>query len=232
MSGAFLSRVSLRRDASVQALARLLVPQGEGRQHGAAHHLLWVLFGDTPTRQRDFLWRQTEAGRFMVLSARQPVDAHGLFALESRPFAPVLKEGDRLRFLLRANATVDRKTPGRVRSKRHDVVMDALHAIPHGQRAQGRDNIVPKAFAAWLGRQGARTGFAPQADGLVVEGCDVLRIPRGPGQREASFGVVDAAGELSVTDPALFVPALMQGFGRARAFGCGLMLIRRAPGGV
>jgi len=33
---------------------------------------------------------------------------------------------------------------------------------------------------------------------------------------------------LTVEDPPLFLVALAAGFGRARAFGCGLMLIRRA----
>jgi CRISPR system Cascade subunit CasE len=34
---------------------------------------------------------------------------------------------------------------------------------------------------------------------------------------------------LTVRNPASFLATLGQGFGRARAFGCGLMLIRRAP---
>ncbi|MCX2561183.1 type I-E CRISPR-associated protein Cas6/Cse3/CasE [Acetobacter farinalis] len=228
MSAGFLSRIALRRDASVQAIARLLVPQGEGLQYAAAHHLLWSLFGDDPDRARDFLWRQTEPGHFMVLSHREPADSHGLFDIESREFAPRLKEGSRLRFLLRANATVDRKTPGRVRSQRHDVVMDALHKIPSDDRAAVRDGVVLTAMTAWLERQGQRAGFELDAGALGIEGCDVLRIPRARGQGKATFGVVDATGVLRVTDPALFTPVLMQGFGRARAFGCGLMLIRPA----
>jgi CRISPR system Cascade subunit CasE len=41
------------------------------------------------------------------------------------------------------------------------------------------------------------------------------------------FGVLDISGVLEVRDPARFLARLIQGFGRARAFGCGLMLIRR-----
>ncbi|MGD7070497.1 type I-E CRISPR-associated protein Cas6/Cse3/CasE [Acetobacter sp. AAB5] len=228
MSVGFLSRVALRRDASVQAIARLLVPQGEGQQHGAAHHLLWTLFGDSADRTRDFLWRQTDPGHFMVLSIREPVDQHGLFDIESREFAPRLKKESSLRFLLRANATVDRKVPGRTRSQRHDIVMDALYKLPSGERAAARESVVPAVMAAWLTRQGARTGFDLAAEALSIESCDVLRIPRAQGQGKATLGVVDVTGVLRVTDPALFTSALLQGFGRARAFGCGLMLIRRA----
>ncbi|ACI50219.1 CRISPR-associated protein, Cse3 family [Gluconacetobacter diazotrophicus PA1 5] len=227
MMRGFLSRIALRRDAPVRALARLLVPDGEGRQHAAAHHLLWALFGDDPDRTRDFLWRQMEAGRFMVLSAREPVDSHGLFDVETRPFDPLLKEGDRLRFLLRANATVDRKTPGRTRSQRHDVVMDALHRRSQREGAEARDSMIADALETWMGRQGVRAGFAP-ASPLVIEGRDVLRIPRSGGRGIVSFGVVNLTGEVRVTAPDAFLDSLMQGFGRARAFGCGLMLIRRA----
>lgn len=228
MSAGFLSRISLRQDASVQAIARLLVPQGESNQHKAAHHLLWVLFGDTPDRKRDFLWRQTDPGCFLVLSAREPVDTHGLFDIESQVFAPRLKDGSRLGFMLRANATLDRKCERRTRSKRHDIVMDALYHIPKEQRAHARDGVVQQAITSWLLRQGQRTGFALQPDALSVQGCDVLRVAREAGRSKATFGVVNVTGALCVTDPALFVPALMHGFGRAKAFGCGLMLIRRA----
>lgn len=227
MTVGFLSRVALRRDASVQALAGLLVPQGEGRQHGAAHHLLWVLFGDDSSRIRDFLWRQTEPGHFMILSARKPVDSHRLFEIESREFTPKLREGNRLRFLLRVNATVDRKVPGRKRSQRHDVVMDALYKLPPKERAAARESLVPTAMEAWLARQGHRTGFELKEGKLAIESCDVLHIPRAQGQGKATFGVVDVTGELCVRTPDLFTQALMQGFGRARAFGCGLMLVRR-----
>ncbi len=43
-----------------------------------------------------------------------------------------------------------------------------------------------------------------------------------------THGVLDLEGEIEVTDPAAFATALAQGFGRAKAWGCGMMLIRRA----
>ncbi|WP_308340124.1 type I-E CRISPR-associated protein Cas6/Cse3/CasE [Thiolapillus sp.] len=35
-------------------------------------------------------------------------------------------------------------------------------------------------------------------------------------------------GSLTVTEPDAYLATLKQGLGRAKAFGCGLMLIRRA----
>ena len=43
-----------------------------------------------------------------------------------------------------------------------------------------------------------------------------------------SFSTLDFDGILTVNDPAAFLLALSRGFGAAKAYGCGLMLIRRA----
>lgn len=50
----------------------------------------------------------------------------------------------------------------------------------------------------------------------------------GPRRGQPQFGILDLRGSLTVTEPATFLAALARGFGRAKAFGCGLMLIRRA----
>jgi CRISPR system Cascade subunit CasE len=224
MSEFWLSRARLRRDAPVMALARLLVPDSAARP-AAMHHLVWSLFADGPERRRDFLWREEAPGRFMTLSRRPPVNIEGLFELDSQPFAPVLSPGDRLGFTLRANPVVARATAASERGKRHDVVMDVLKSVEPGQRAEARPEAVLTAGRAWLARQGAAHGFEPE--GLTaVDGYDRVVIPRETG-KAAVFGVLDISGVLTVRDPARFLAAQESGFGRARAFGCGLMLIRR-----
>ncbi|MBX6375972.1 MAG: type I-E CRISPR-associated protein Cas6/Cse3/CasE [Acetobacteraceae bacterium] len=229
MSGLWLSRVRLRRDAPLAALARLLVPEGGGPRAAASHHLVWALFADTPERRRDFLWREEAPGRFLILSARQPVDPHGLFELDPpKPFAPLLAAGDRLQFALRANPVVARPASHGQRGRRHDVVMDALRAVPAGPlRAEARREAAVREGRLWLKRQGERHGFVADAD-VVVDGYDRVVVPRAAGARPVVFGVLDFHGVLTVEEPARFLAALARGFGHARAFGCGLMLIRRA----
>ena len=93
----YLSRASLKRDASVAALAPLLLGKsGRGGHTGQpGHHLVWSLFADGPDRQRDFLWREMDTGVFLILSARPPEDRHGLFEIaEPKPFTPTLEPGD------------------------------------------------------------------------------------------------------------------------------------------
>lgn len=227
MSSLWLSRARLRRDTgATTALARLLVPDAEGARAAAAHRLVWALFTDGPERKRDFLWREEAPGRFMTLSARPPTAVPDLFDIDTKSFDPMLAAGDQLLFSLRANPVVSRpQAPGQ-QSKRHDVVMDALRARPRDQRAAARLNTAIQAGREWLHRQEEANGFACLGD-IGVDGYEPVRIPR-DGAQDARFSRLDFTGRLTVTDPTAFLRRLAIGFGRARAFGCGLMLIRRA----
>jgi CRISPR system Cascade subunit CasE len=239
----FLTRARLRADISTAALRALLVPNSDSGRAGAGHKLVWTLFADSADRDRDFLWREARPGTFYLLSCRPPNDRQGLFDLDPpKRFAPVLRAGDRLEFSLRANATIARGGGPGVRGKPCDVVMDALHATPRDARATERRRLMCKAGIAWLARQGERAGFVlpemsarPNEPDTVVEDVMPVRVTayrtwrvahRGP---KAKIGVLDFEGMVQVTDPDAFVTALGRGFGRAKAFGCGLMLIRRAP---
>lgn len=226
MSGdLFLSRARLRRDASVAPVANLLLPKDQDQRVTNAHKLLWTLFADSGERKRDFLWREAQLGTFYLLSARQPEDRHALFDLDpAKPFAPALSPGDRLAFSLRANPTVSYKSGAAARGGRGDVVMHALKSVPPDERAARRGELVDSAGRAWLERQGAKHGFALET--LRVEGYRLLQPPhRGSSMRIATL---DFDGRLRVTDPDAFLQAVARGFGRAKAYGCGLMLIRRA----
>ncbi|MEQ1613704.1 MAG: type I-E CRISPR-associated protein Cas6/Cse3/CasE [Hyphomicrobiaceae bacterium] len=231
-----LSRARLKasRGEALSAIAPLLLPADGSKQAGHAHRLVWLLFQDSPDATRDFLWRDEGSGKFMILSQRPPTDKHHLFELDSKPFEPALAAGDRLSFVLRANPVIARKGAltksehdSRQRGKRVDVVMDALKGVPANERSAVRDKIASEAGAAWLVRQGDTSGFKlvrhPQIDGY-----DQVAIERGKKGRPAGFSVLNFAGELDITDPAAFIARLAKGFGSAKAFGNGMMLIRRA----
>ena len=240
----WLTRLRLKRDVPAAALARVLLPDDPSERCQTAHRLLWTLFADDPGRRRDFLWREERPGRgssgrggFLVLSEREPVDAHGLFDMDPpKAWAPDLAKGDRIVFSLRANPVVTRKD-GEGRSKRHDVVMDRLREIPKGERAELRDGAMREAGRAWLDRQAGEHGFAVVVETneetrekkplLRIDGYEQLRIAR-PREKPARLSVLEFDGVLEVEDPDRFVSSLHRGFGKAKAWGCGLMLIRRA----
>ena len=226
----FLSRACLKRDAPISALAPLLLgtTNGGGPSGLPGHHLVWSLFADGGGRRRDFLWREIRTGVFLTLSARRPNDPHGLFEIaEPKPFRPALAEGDRLSFSLRANPVVRRRDASRRRSAKHDVVMDALRTRPAGERASHRFDLVREQGFGWLKRQADKAGFTIESGGVQIEGYEQHRVAR-RGSAPMGFSTLDFTGLLTVSDPDVFMSAVAQGFGAAKAYGCGLMLIRRA----
>jgi CRISPR system Cascade subunit CasE len=50
---------------------------------------------------------------------------------------------------------------------------------------------------------------------------------KAPAKQEYMLRTQDFSGVLTVADPEIFVKSLYNGIGAARAFGCGLMLVRR-----
>ena len=236
-SDLFLSRARLRsgQGEMLSAIAPILMPDDENRRAALAHRLVWLLFQDVPNANRDFLWRDDGAGKYLILSKRPPADPKGLFELDTKPFTPELQVGDDLRFVLRANPTVARKganvpdaTGHRQRGKRVDVVMDRLGKLPKSDRAKVRDRIAAEAGSTWLGEQGSRAGFAAKA---VVVGSysqiDITDHERKRRRERAGISIMDLEGVLTISDPAAFLTKLATGFGSAKAFGNGLMLIRR-----
>lgn len=230
----YISRLRLSKEPSARALASIFLSPDKSARLSAQHQLIWSVFADHADRERDFLWREDQDGTFITLSRRPPQQTELFAPHQVKPFAPVLRPGDRVAFLLKANATRMKRAPARTRV---DVVMDKLVAIPPGQRAEQRMQIADEEGRAWLERQGEKAGFALRYS--VVQDYStqgVLRLkgknaPHKPSGRspKAQLGVLDITGVLEVTEPERFVAQLAEGFGRAKAFGCGLMLIRRAP---
>lgn len=245
----FLSRVELGpRVAEHEAFWR------EVSEPYGAHRALWRLLGRGADQKRDFLFRSEESlGRpsFLVLSAQRPeAPAGGLWRVEPKPFAPVLNVGQRLAFRLRASPVVRRgeRVDGKKNKRvhRHDVVMDATRRLAEGGGVPDLTTLARDAGLDWLEAQGQRSGFrvvnAPVErigeDGLIeaeptrnaavrVEGYRQHRIVR-RGATAIRFSTLEFEGLLEVSDPARFLEKVAAGFGPQKAFGCGLMLLRRA----
>ncbi|MCH8918059.1 MAG: type I-E CRISPR-associated protein Cas6/Cse3/CasE [Proteobacteria bacterium] len=230
MSGYYFSRARLSDDATVKAIFPLL------KSGGSSHSLIWSLFAGHENQGRDFLYRENKDGWFYILSARKPVNANNLFHLdEPKEFAPNLQEGDCLQFSLRANPVVRRRIAGTRKSKKMDVVMDALYRLPDKKhRGEKRDDIVREAGTSWLTAQGKNYGFALASAGedrqesLKITGYHQTRIYQKNAKNPLKFSSLDFDGILRVTDPSSFHAALYKGLGSAKGYGCGLMMIRRA----
>jgi CRISPR system Cascade subunit CasE len=194
------------------------------------HKAVWGLFADRPDRKRDFLYRMDQVtGRPVVymVSERAPADPSGLFMLETKPYEPVVRTGQRFSFMLRANPVVMKKDD-QGRHHRHDVVMDTRKKVaagPDGQAACTAD-LVTSAGMSWLVSRGGTHGFVPVNGRTVVEGYQQHRFRGRKGPGDTRFSTLDFSGVLTVSDPDLFREALYKGVGPAKGFGCGLMIVR------
>jgi CRISPR system Cascade subunit CasE len=76
-----------------------------------------------------------------------------VWQIETKPYRPRLVEGQRLAFTLRANPVVSRKD-AQGRRHRHDVVMDAKHAMDYRKMVPGErpplSEITQEAGSWWL----------------------------------------------------------------------------------
>ena len=131
--------------------------------------------------------------------------------------------------MLRACPVVQRRRTGADRkSVKHDVIMDALRVLANGERSAQRQALVQREGTAWLGRQAKRCGFAVDPTEVSAEGYRQIRVARGRGRAPMRFSSLDLSGILTVQDSGLLLKAITRGFGAARAFGCGLMLVEAA----
>ncbi|SFX34278.1 type I-E CRISPR-associated protein Cas6/Cse3/CasE [Marinospirillum alkaliphilum] len=272
----YLSKINLKAEPEAREKLVSLV-------HGgiyASHQLLWQLFTTEP--QRHFLFRQEQddgykVGKgepfFYVLSKQAPSDDEGFFDIQTKPFHPVLKPGDRLGFTLRVNPTICRQ------GKRHDVLMDAriswlaqqtaaLGSTPVTSQRALKESLLDKAtdmhLESWRslilasdhrdaletceGRKATLDLVLKVVADQAVKAWWISRLPRlglAVGAEDvfqctgylqhgltrkseaARFSSVDLTGQVTVEDPQMFIKEWSAGIGRAKAFGCGLMLIRR-----
>lgn len=200
------------------------------------HQWLWRFFPATQGSPRDFLFRRADLGdvpRFYVLSKRSPVRIGEAWNIQSRQYAPQLEIGDELLFELRANPVVTITQDGK--SRRHDVVMQEKKRLIlarglarwddwQGDDKPGMYELTRSSCAKWLEDRAGRLGFEVDPHSLSVEAYQQHR-----GKKDAlRFSTVDFSGVLTVLAPDTFANALFDGIGHAKAFGCGLLLIRRA----
>jgi CRISPR system Cascade subunit CasE len=229
------------------AVAREAVSQSLRRNAYGDHQFLWNFFAAPDGAARDFLFRRfdpqgdRQQARFYCVSNRPAVSPHAAWQVESREYAPQVHEGDRLLFDVRVNPTQAHRRAGK--SHRDDVVMHAKKRIAAEHGAQRWSEIpevhrpalyelAQEAVREWLCGDGSRTGFAARngfrvLDDLRVDAYRQHRIGRG-GETAISLSTVDLTGTLEVIDPARCTRALLEGIGHAKAFGCGLLLVRRA----
>lgn len=73
----------------------------------------------------------------------------------------------------------------------------------------------------WLLRKGRQNGFEVSLPSINLRPPEV----RSGQKKEVFFRSVEFSGNLAVTEPKLFLEALVKGIGSEKAFGCGLLML-------
>jgi CRISPR system Cascade subunit CasE len=195
------------------------------------HRLIWRFFPENEEQQRDFLYRKNDDSKtmqFFLLSERKPENDLDAFLIETKPFAPVIRKGAVYQFQLRANPVVTRMPEGKESKKRRrdDVFLDTLaknQTLPPAEQRTSQE-VLTHSGSQWLIGRSEALGFS--VNHVLVE--RYRRLQTRKKDTKMTFGVMDFAGQLTVTDEEPFRSSLLKGIGHGKAFGCGLLLIRRA----
>ena len=221
-----MSRITLRR-----SLSALREVSNTALANPYYHHrLIWKLFSRSPQQPRDFLFRIDHHANWLqyyVVSEHPPDAAGNSWEVVTKSYTPALKESMRLRFLLTANP-VTTTTDDNGRRHRNDVVRHALRRHRDKKRAALRSDLTTNEGHAWLKRKGEKNGFSFTRDEVVVSGYRQLRFQKTRNAGTVQISTLDFRGTLLVRSPERFLRMLFTGLGPAKAFGCGLMLVKPA----
>jgi CRISPR system Cascade subunit CasE len=87
-------------------------------------------------------------------------------------------------------------------------------------------NLMDQAALHWIGDEKRLLSWGVTLDVMPeIERYTQHRSKKTSGHH-VQFSSVDYQGGLTVADPEVFISSYTHGFGRAKAMGCGLMLIR------
>jgi CRISPR system Cascade subunit CasE len=220
-----ISRVRLRPDAAEE---KEFWEHVDSAYH--MHSLVWDLFADAPERKRDFIYRQDVVHglpAFFCVSERAPNDRNGIWIVETKPYAPLVKKGQIFSFVLRANP-IRAKRDDEHKQHRHDVVMEAKTRFKKKQGVLPQEaDIVQEAGFVWLAQKGEINGFFIRGEDIRADGYLQHQFKKAKGNHEIRISTIDFTGLLTVTDPDAFIRALFTGIGPAKGFGCGMIMIKR-----
>lgn len=199
------------------------------------HQWLWRFLPAPPETARQFIFRRRDVDglpRFYVVSEHQPIAPSAHWQVQSKSYTPELVADDWLAFDLRANPVVTTRNDAG-KSARHDVVMrEKTRLLQARTLARWSDwtasdrpampDLVRQTCGQWLQARCERLGIAVDEASLRTEGYEQHRGKDG----QLRFSSIDFSGRLRVVDPDALRKALYFGVGHAKAFGCGLLLLR------
>lgn len=224
-----ISRVALRPDATLADLRRHKILRLDAY---GLHQLVWKLAGRNDNQKRDFIYRadnDSDGLPILTIVSEQPLNTgDDVWNITTKHYSPVIRNGERLAFTLRCNPVKAEYNADNVELKRRGNRIDIMGSAHRSDMANGirrpRRILHLEESYSWLDRRGGQNGFMIVADSLVVDNYSVDDHPK---DKTKKLSMLDVSGMLQVLDGQTFTSMLLSGLGHAKAWGCGLMLVRR-----
>lgn len=178
------------------------------------HQRVWKhieQWGDAFKGSRNFLFRTLVSDERPIVLVRTNINLKKQTQDDSVVFkeSALPETGDSFMFVLTANPAVNlinEKTGKKLRK----AILDECE------------------LQAWLGNKSKLNGFQYDPTSLEIIQESPLRVTKKRrGQPEQSFNIhrVTFQGKLRVTQPELFEKAMLEGIGRSKAYGCGMLML-------
>lgn len=195
------------------------------------HQQIWNLVRQNPLQTRDFIFHieydAYKNVKHILLLSPNIIRSNSTFSVSYVEYNPLLSQTEEFRFKLRANPIVKRKINNK--QKEFNIIINAIEE----QKQQGiylldtsLDEFIYDVGMEWLIRKGKQHGFTVKHREISIGDRLEYQIKANT-KPEFVIRTLDFDGILEVTDPELFKTTLFKGIGSAKAFGCGLLLIKR-----
>ena len=219
----YISKIKLSlENLTIQKRASLIRKIADPYQR---HKIIWQLFNtnDLP-QKRDFIFHYNEdKHEFYIVSPFKPKKTHWSI-IEIKQYDPKLRSNMLLRFKTQVNATIDTKDLFSQKKIRTDVVIHAIKVARHKNQLFSRNELIQSSALNWLKNREKMGGFLVQH--AVASSYQQYQLWKSS-KRKLSFSTIELEGMIKVTNPNLFKNILFHGLGRKRAFGYGLMFVKK-----
>ncbi|MBL3591275.1 MAG: type I-E CRISPR-associated protein Cas6/Cse3/CasE [gamma proteobacterium endosymbiont of Lamellibrachia anaximandri] len=178
------------------------------------HQKLWTLF-DAPNDSRAFLFHleqtSTKQSQLLLLSSQEAIcQVPQIRVLQQKEVDYHLKSGQKLAFRLRANPIKTIKDERKRTNQKNEIKSCRVPLVREDEQI------------AWLTR---KLGPAAKLQECFIQEKENLYFRKK--NRAGKIAQVTFEGTLEIIDPDEFTQLILRGIGPAKAFGCGLLLIRR-----
>jgi len=197
--------------------------QQPNRNTYSDHQFVWGLFGRDDDI-RDFIYTVHE-DKIYVVSTRVQNYKNSAIQVRTKPYEPSFKEGNPLRFDVRFDGET------RIGNDRKSIVNSYKERLGEDHDLN-RNELMHEAVGDWFRRNSRNYGF--KVRDYHIRGYhhyDFVKTKKSINPRnkneKVKFDSLDIRGVLEVTGPAVFVNTLHRGIGKARGYGCGLILVAR-----